>query len=68
MDGRLEMGLPGEVWHSRLIERLRLRPGDIQASGVIKNGRAEQCFPESHEWESMAQVRFEELYPHGLIT
>ena len=68
-DGRLEMGLPGESWHHELITRLRLKHGEIRAMGEIQNGRAEQYYDDSEsDWESKAQARYAELYPHGLSS
>jgi hypothetical protein len=59
-DGRIELGRPGERYHSDLIKRLRLSQEDVQASGVIRDGRAVQLDP---NWEPQVQALYENLYP-----
>jgi hypothetical protein len=63
------MGRPGEKYHHQLLERLGLmiKLGDeIQAVGIIKDGRAEQISPSNaHDWESRAQAVYDELYQRG---
>lgn len=73
-EGRIEIGRPDEKYHEQLVKRLRLDTIEIQASGVIEDGRARQFAPSGviengrakqldPDWEPQVQAAYEELYP-----